>query len=183
MQTLRPPDLKTHIGRVAARLFYDEGIHAVGVDRIASVAEVTKRTLYHHYASKDDLIAAAIRLAPIVHFPEEGSAQERILGAFHALAEFLQCTEYRGCPYIIFTAELVHREHPARAIIERRIRKRRQWFAERATEAGARDPEMLAEQLDVLFDGAIASGAKRFNTAPAHAAVEAVRALIGMQCS
>lgn len=183
MQTLRPPDLKAHIARVAARLFYDEGIHAVGVDRIASVADVTKRTLYHHFASKDELVAAAVRLAPIVHFPEDGEPHERLLGAFVALAEFLESTEYRGCPYIIFTAELIDRHHPARTIIERRMQKRREWFAQRAAEAGACDPRTLAEQLDVLFDGALAAGAKRNDNTPARAAIDAARVLIGMQCS
>ena len=171
-------DLKAHIAKAAARLFYEEGIHAVGVDRISDEAQVTKRTLYHHYASKDELIAAALRVAPIISFPREGTAVQRIIGAFEMLGEFLTSTKYRGCPYIIFTAELVERRHPARQIIERRIAKRRMWFRDMAREAGARDPDALSEQLDVLFDGALASGTKRGDLRPAHAALSAARALI-----
>ncbi len=171
-------DLKGHIAKVAARLFYEEGIHAVGVDRIADEAQITKRTLYHHYASKDDLIAAALRVAPIVPFPHEGTAVERIIGAFEMLGEFLTNTQYRGCPYIIFTAELIERGHPARQIIERRIHKRRMWFRDMAREAGARDPDLLSEQLDVLFDGALASATKRGDLRPAQAALCAARALM-----
>jgi AcrR family transcriptional regulator len=171
-------DLKAHIAKAAARLFYEEGIHAVGVDRISDEAQVTKRTLYHHYASKDELIAAALRVAPIISFPREGTAVQRIIGAFEMLGEFLTSTKYRGCPYIIFTAELVERRHPARQIIERRIAKRRMWFRDMAQEAGARDPDALSEQLDVLFDGALASGTKRGELRPAHAALAAARALI-----
>ena len=177
---LKRSELKDHIARVAARLFYREGIHAVGVDRIADEASVAKRTLYHHFPSKDALVAAALRVAPIVPFPEDGTPVERIMGAFERLGAFLEQTEYRGCPYIIFTAELVERGHPARQLIERRIAKRRAWFRDRAREAGARDPESLAEQIDVLFDGALASGAKRFDRAPARAALAAVRTLLGL---
>jgi AcrR family transcriptional regulator len=175
---IKRSELKTHIARVAARLFYEEGIHAVGVDRIADEAGTTKRTLYHHYPSKDELIAAALRVAPIIAFPSEGEPVERIIGAFEELGEFLTDTRYRGCPYIIFTAELAERGHPARQLIERRIAKRRAWFRDMAHQAGARDPDLLSEQLDVLFDGALASGTKRGDLTPAKAALSAAKALI-----
>jgi AcrR family transcriptional regulator len=171
-------ELKAHIAKVAARLFYEEGIHAVGVDRIADEAQITKRTLYHHYPSKDQLIAAALRVAPMVPFPIDGPPEERIIGAFEMLAEFLTSTKYRGCPYIIFTAELVERGHPARQIVERRIAKRRAWFRDMAHHAGARDPDLLSEQLDVLFDGALASGTKRGDLMPARAALSAAKTLL-----
>jgi AcrR family transcriptional regulator len=176
---IKRSDLKAHIARVAARLFYEEGIHAVGVDRIADEAHITKRTLYHHYPSKDELIAAALRVAPMVAFPSDGDPVDRIIGAFEMLGEFLTNTRYRGCPYIIFTAELVERGHPARQIIERRIAKRRAWFREMAQQAGVSDPDLLSEQLDVLFDGALASGTKRGDLTPAKAALSAAKALLG----
>lgn len=171
-------ELKAHIAKVAAMLFYREGIHAVGVDRIADEAQITKRTLYHHYASKDELIAAALRVSPIVSFPREGTAQERILGAFAALEQFLQEGDYRGCPFNFFTAELLDPRHPARQIIERRVTQRRSWFAHLAQEAGARNPRKLAEQLDILFDGALAAGAKKGDVQPARAAAAAARTLM-----
>jgi AcrR family transcriptional regulator len=184
MQTpLRRSELKAHIAKIAAALFYRDGIQAVGVDRIALEAGVTKRTLYHHYASKDDLITAALRVSPIITFPREGAPVERILGAFHALKEFLACTDFRGCPYIFFTAELVDRNHPARHMVQRRVAQRRAWFADMAREAGANDPISLAEQLDVLFDGALASGTKREDLRPADAAVKAARTLIALECN
>lgn len=179
--SLKRSELKGHIAKVAALLFYREGIHAVGVDRIADEARITKRTLYHHYPSKDELIAAALHVSPIVSFPREGSAAERIAGAFEALAEFLTSGDYRGCPYIFFTAELLDRRHPARRIVEQRIAQRRAWFRDLAEQAGAADPDMLAEQLDVLFDGALASGTKRGNLEPARAAAAAARILLSAQ--
>lgn len=173
-------ELKAHIAKVAAALFYRDGIHAVGVDRIAGEAQITKRTLYHHYPSKDELIAAALRVSPIVAFPRDGTPAQRILGAFESLAYFLEEGEFRGCPFNFFTAELLDRRHPARQIIERRVVQRRTWFADLARAAGARDPQTLAEQLDILFDGAAAAGAKSGDVQPARAAAAAARTL--MEC-
>src|ERR1700737_4342824 len=98
--------LADHIAMVAAGLFYREGIHVVGVDRIAAEAEVTKRTLYRHFRSKDALVAAALRRAPKIRFPREGTPRSQITGAFRAMIGFIEQTAYRGCPYIIASAEL-----------------------------------------------------------------------------
>ena len=164
MMRLRGPagqPLADHIAEVAAALYYRDGIHRVGVDRVADSAGVTKRTLYHHFRSKDELIAAALRHAPRLDFPEDGEPVERIIAAFAQLESYLEGTRYRGCPYIIFTAELTEPGHPARRLIEKRLAKRRQWFCDRATEAGLPNPKEIAEELDLLFDGALALGAKR----------------------
>ncbi|MBV8151194.1 MAG: TetR/AcrR family transcriptional regulator [Candidatus Eremiobacteraeota bacterium] len=165
--------MKEHIASVAASLFYSEGINRVGVDRVAGKAGVTKRTLYHHFPSKDELVAAALRSAPIALFPEAGQPLERIRGAFASLHAYLRDTEFRGCPYIIYSAEITDRQHPARQFIERRIFKRRKWFEARLQEAGVNDATAVAEELDVLFDGALASGTKRANLEPVKAAMRA----------
>jgi AcrR family transcriptional regulator len=180
---MKRSEIKGHIAQVAATLFHREGIHAVGVDRIADEAGVTKRTLYHHYACKDDLIAAALRVSPIVRFPKSGSPAEKITGVFEALAQYLVAGGYRGCPYVFYTAELLDRRHPARQIIERRVAQRRAWFRDLAAQAGAVDPELLAEELDVLFDGALAAGAKREDLRPAQAAAIAAQALLQAACA
>jgi len=159
-----------YIAEIAAELFYRDGIHAVGVDRIADVAGLTKRTLYRHFRSKDELIAASLRRAPRVQFPKFGPPAERIIGAFERLETFLGKTQYRGCPYIIFAAELTEVGHPARRLIEKLLAKRRAWFRDRAAEAGLADANEVAEQLDVLFDGALASGSKRGDLVPARTA-------------
>ena len=159
-----------YIAEVAAGLFYREGLHAVGVDRVADTAGLTKRTIYRHFRSKDELIAASLRRAPRVEFPAAGRPVARIIGAFDLLETYLSGTEYRGCPYIIFTAELTDRGHPARRLIEKLIAKRRAWFRDRAAEAGLAAPDEVAEQLDLLFDGALASGAKRGDAAAARTA-------------
>lgn len=164
MMRLRGPagqPLADHIAEVAADLYYREGIHRVGVDRIADTAGITKRTLYHHFRSKDDLVAAALRRTPGVTFPDDGEPLERIIGAFTQLETYLKDTKYRSCPLIIFTAELTDPGHPARRVIEKRLARRREWFCDRLTEAGVPNPIRVAEELDLLFDGALALGAKR----------------------
>lgn len=153
--------LADHIAEVAADLYYREGIHRVGVDRIADSAGITKRTLYHHFRSKDDLVAAALRCIPGVTFPDDGEPLERIVGAFSQLETYLEGTQYRGCPLIIFNAELTDPGHPARRIVEKRLAWRHQWFCDRLTEAGSSNPIQVAEELELLFDGALALGAKR----------------------
>lgn len=174
--------LKEHIASVAASLFYSQGINRVGVDRVAGEAGVTKRTLYHHFPSKDELVAAALRAAPIALFPDQGEPLERIRGAFAALYEYLHNTQFRGCPYIIYSAEITDRQHPARQLIERRILKRRKWFESRLHEAGVDAASEVAEELDVIFDGALASGTKRASIEPVKAAIRAAtRVLEGVR--
>src|ERR1700733_10931711 len=107
--------LAEHIAAVAAGLFYREGIHLVGVDRIAAEAGITKRTLYHHFRSKDELVAAALRRAPKIAFPREGDPADRIAGAFRAMVDFLRRGAYRGCPYILAGAGLGAPQHSRRA--------------------------------------------------------------------
>jgi len=170
--------LADHIALVAADLFYREGIHLVGVDRVAAAAEVTKRTLYRHFRSKDMLVAAALRRAPKIRFPREGSPRSQITGAFRAMIAFLKDSAYRGCPYIIVAAELVDARHPARVLVTDLVRRRREWFRERIAAAGAAEPDLLAEQLEVLFDGALANATKRGETVPAEAALAAAEALL-----
>jgi len=172
-----------YIAEVAADLFYRDGLHAVGVDRVADVAGLTKRTLYRHFRSKDELIAASLRRAPRVHFPRNGAPVERIIGAFERLETFLGTTRYRGCPYVVFTAELTEPAHPARRLIEKLLLKRRMWFRDRAAEAGLRDPDEVAEQLDLLFDGALASGAKRGDLVPARTAKSLALMVLSRQAS
>jgi hypothetical protein len=94
------------------------------------------------------------------------------------LEKFLDGSEYRGCPYIIFTAELTEPGHPARRLIEHLLAKRRAWFRDRAVEAGLPSPDDVSEQLDVLFDGAAASGAKRGNVIAARTAKRLARMVV-----
>jgi AcrR family transcriptional regulator len=140
--------LPDHIAATAAELFYERGIANVGVDAIADRAQVTKRTLYRHFASKDALVAASLQHGPFVRFPPAGEPQARIIAAFDDLVRFVNEPAYRGCPYINAGAELSRNDHPAHAIVERQTARRRAWFERRLRELHVSGAELLAEQLE-----------------------------------
>src|SRR5215211_2476131 len=84
----------------ADKLFYTQGIRAVGVDTVAAEAGVSKRTLYNYYPSKDALIAAYLT-ARFKHItPSDAPAREQILGAFDRLERMFRDGSFRGCPYV-----------------------------------------------------------------------------------
>ncbi|MCK8433253.1 TetR/AcrR family transcriptional regulator [Streptomyces sp. D2-8] len=146
----------------AAELFYREGV-SLGVETLCRSAGVSKRSMYQLFASKDEVLAASLarrlpvyeeRLAP---GPQEaGTPRERILHVFERLEKVSAEPAYRGCPYLAALVELKDPEHPASAV----ARGAKEWllgfFRTRAEEGGARDAELLARQLMLVFDGASA---------------------------
>src|SRR5437773_7713629 len=90
----------------ADRLFYAQGIRAVGVDTVAAEAEVSKRTLYNHYPSKDALIAAYLTGRFKQLAPSDAPAREQILGNFDRLERLIADGSFRGCPYVNAVTEL-----------------------------------------------------------------------------
>lgn len=147
--------------KVASELFYDHGIHAVGVDRIAAESGVTKRTLYNNFGSKDALVAAYLRNR---HERWWARLEERIAaaGSPRALVFFDVYTEdalvvRRGCAFLNAAAELSS-DHPAHAIIRLHKRAVEERLGEliRADLPAAADPERLARHLFLLAEGAFA---------------------------
>lgn len=146
----------------ASKMFYREGIRGVGVDAIAAEAGVTKKTLYEKFGSKDKLVAAYLRarderwrewLAE-VGARGGGSAEERLLSTFDALGEWMDRENPRGCGFVNAAAELPDADHPGRVVIVEQKRWMRGYLAGLAEEAGAEDPEDLAERLLILHEGA-----------------------------
>lgn len=151
----------------AGDVFYAEGITATGVDRVAEVAEVSKRTLYKHFGSKDALVAAAlaIRDAPLrEQFTSAAAAAgdgpaDQLRGLFAGLAERISDPDFRGCPYVNAVGELADRGHPAGAVAVAHKQALLTWIRERADAASVRYPDQLSAQLMIMFDGAMAQGA------------------------
>lgn len=152
--------------RTASEMFYRKGIRAVGVDSIAAEAGVTKKTLYEKYGSKDELVAAYLRARDerwrnwLVEFVERrgGSATERLLSTFDLLGEWMERENYRGCGFVNAAVEFPDADHPARVVVLEQKRWMRGYLAELAAEAGAEDPEDLAERLLILHEGATVAG-------------------------
>lgn len=147
---------------VAAGLFYERGIHAVGVDLIAAESGVTKRTLYDRFGSKDALVVTYLqerdaRWRDLVRgrLDELGTPAERVLAPFDVLASWM-VTNPRGCAFVNAFAELPDAGHPARAVITAEKTWLRQVFRRELAEAGADDPDDAALQLLLLHEGALA---------------------------
>ncbi|PJJ61361.1 TetR/AcrR family transcriptional regulator [Compostimonas suwonensis] len=154
----------------SSRLFYEEGIRSVGVDRIVDEARSTRATFYRHFPSKDDLVVAYLRERSAAYraalsegrglYPDTGpDAARRILHATLAAIDAEgSSAAFRGCPFINAAAEFSDPAHPARLVVD----EHRRWFhdslEELLTDAGNADPAAAAEQLVLLRDGAMVSG-------------------------
>jgi len=172
--------------QTASKLFYAEGIRAVGVDRIAGEAGVSKMTLYRHFPTKDDLVVAVLdaRNEPALDLLRKASARagggprQRLLVCFAGLEPWFASRGFRGCPFMNASLELADPGHPARAVAARHKTATRDHFAALTTELGVADPETLADQLALVFDGAIAQAQMRDPAHVARAAVAAATALV-----
>ncbi|MTD17448.1 TetR family transcriptional regulator [Nakamurella sp. YIM 132087] len=151
--------------RTAVDLFYAEGIHAVGVDRIVEAAGITRATFYRHFPGKEDLVLAyldaedvAIRAA-FAAAAGSGATPRELLGlVIHELGEDVARRHTRGCPFINAAAEY---PDPGSGVRER-VREHREWFRatleQLAAAAGVPDPVTAAGQLVLLRDAAMVGG-------------------------
>lgn len=163
----------------AGQLFGEQGINNTGMDQLCVVAQVSKRTAYQHFTSKDELVAEHLRRRDPDTMSEvfdraDLSPREKLLAAFQdplpASGEVVPL-----CPFIAAAVEIADPQHPARV----RARQYKQSVAARlveaARQAGAEDPELLGEQLALLIDGASTRtrtlGANAMPTAAAIAAI------------
>ncbi|MCR6484869.1 TetR/AcrR family transcriptional regulator [Amycolatopsis sp. OK19-0408] len=155
---------KDRLLATASRLFYAEGIHAVGVERLVSEASVTRATFYRHYPTKDDLVAAYLRTASAqireaVNAARAGRPPREALAAALSVVGDATCGEdFRGCQFLNAAAEYPDPEDKVRAVIE----DHRKWFfevlREDAAAAGHADPDHAARVLVLLRDGALHGG-------------------------
>ncbi len=162
----------------ADRLFYSQGIRAVGVDTVAEEAGVSKRTLYHHYPSKDALIAAYLTARFRQVAPSDAPAREQILGYFERIEKMVADGSFRGCPYVNAVTEIGDRKHAATSIAVQFKEQRRQWYRALLERIGVKDPDSLATQLQLLAEGAIATALVRGEPRAARAARDAAEVLI-----
>jgi AcrR family transcriptional regulator len=162
----------------ADRLFYGQGIRAVGVDTIAAEVGISKRTLYNYFPSKDELIVAylsrRLRPAPASDLPP----LQQILGNFERLERTFATGVFRGCPFVNAVAELKEPAHAANKIAYAFKEQRRVWFRDLLARLGVDDPDTLALQLQILADGAITAALVRGDPKVAVVAGDAARVLL-----
>lgn len=161
METLTPAARR--VLDAASELFYGQGINAVGVDLIAKHAGVTKKTLYERFGSKEALVAAYLRerderwrawLTAEVDASPRQDPPDRVLATFDALAVWMRRENPRGCGFVNAAAELPDDGHPARQVIGDQKRWLRSYLRGLSEDAGARDPDALADELLLLHEGA-----------------------------
>lgn len=171
--------------RAADELFYNEGIHASGIDRLVEVADVAKMTLYNNYSSKDELVAAWLawrhedwerRLAQ--RLERADSATERILAVFDAYLDTATEPGHRGCVFLNAAAEIPAAEHPARPVVSSHKDSVRDFLVEQADEMGVDDPAGVGEQLFVLLEGGVVTAGVRRDPEPIRAARSVAETLL-----
>jgi len=172
------PDMKERILETADRLFYLQGIRAIGVDTIAAEIGISKRTLYNHFPSKDALIKAYLDRRFVHARPSDKSPVEQILATFDSLERRFSAKDFRGCPFVNAVAELGPKDRAVKKIAISFKESRRLWFRARLEEIGVADADALATQLQLLVDGSIALDLVRDDPAMARAAKEAAKALL-----
>ena len=178
MQSAEKTDMKERILQTADRLFYLEGIRAIGVDTIAAAIGISKRTLYNHFPSKDALIAAYLERRFVKARPSTKSPVEQILGTFDSLERRFSAKDFRGCPFVNAVAELGPKDRAVKKIAVAFKESRRLWFRDLLVELGVAEADALATQLQLLVDGSIALDLVRDDPSMARAAKEAAKALL-----
>jgi AcrR family transcriptional regulator len=175
----------------ALDVFYREGFHAAGIERVLAVAGVSKMALYRHFRSKDELILAALRrrdeafrhwLMTTVERVGAGP-EERLLAVFDVLGTWFRGEaprggQFYGCMFVNAAAEYHSREHPIHALAAEHKRLMTDDLERLARAVGAPAPRPLAERLALLVEGAIATAHVTGRPDAAHHAREMARLVI-----
>jgi AcrR family transcriptional regulator len=155
-----PP--RARILSAARELFYRHGIRPVGVEAIAEAAGTNKMTLYRHFPSKDELIAECLRqfaseadgVWERLEAEHPGDPAAQLRGWLAAVARRISDPQDRGCALANAAIEIADKDHPARRVIEAFKSAQRDRLAMLARSAGAAEPDVLADNLFMLLEGA-----------------------------
>jgi AcrR family transcriptional regulator len=158
-------DVRDKILETASDLFYKHGVRAVGVDLVVEKAGVAKTSLYRHFGTKDDLVAAFLERADDefwdqwnhVSSQHQDDAQAELDAHLGWIGERVGELGYRGCPQINVAAEFPELDHPARKVAAAHKREMRRRLTTIAQGLNATSPDELGGQLTVLINGAFVS--------------------------
>ena len=168
----------------ASELFYEEGINTVGIDRVIEHAGVAKASLYSAFGSKEELVRAylagqfeARRKRVLDRIAQHEDARDKLLAIFDLLQETFVRTGFRGCAFIRASAE-AKPDSSIGAECDKSRAFTRELFTNLARDAGAADPLQLAQQLVLLYDGAVVTAQMDRNANAARAAKSMAAALL-----
>lgn len=162
----RPSEARTRLLGTATRIFYAEGIHSVGVDRIIEEAQVTRATLYRHFTGKEELVLAYLDQADQgmraqitgAQAAPDAAPEDDVRAVARAIADGIRSPGFRGCAFLNAVAEYPDPDHP----VHRAVLAHRQWFLKTVTEllgrAGIEPADAAGRHFVMLRDGAMAAG-------------------------
>ncbi|WP_432798253.1 TetR/AcrR family transcriptional regulator [Poriferisphaera sp. WC338] len=155
---------RDRITATALNMFYEQGFHAVGLDRVIREVGVTKTTFYNHFESKDDLMIAAIQMRDRWESQSFGMAVEKfsdgtprgtILAIFDVLDHWFNDPDYMGCLFITACAEFPSRFDPVHDAAAKHYGATSDFLKDLCEKAGVQESEAVAKQIDLLIEGAV----------------------------
>lgn len=176
---------RDQVFQTAARLFYQNGYRAIGVDTIAAESGIGKMTLYRHYPSKDDLIVAYLKDSDEVFWngfaeltKDAATPREKLMAFFEGLQNYVTTPACYGCPFLNVSTEYPETDYVGHQVAIEHKQSVRARFRQLAKEAGAKKPDILADQLFLLMDGAYMASRMFGPNNPAAHVAEAAQVLI-----
>ena len=176
---------KDQIFQTAGKLFYQNGYRAIGVDTIAAESGIGKMTLYRHYPSKDDLIVAYLKDSDEVFWngfaqltKDAPTPREKLMAFFQGLQDYVTTPACYGCPFLNVSTEYPETDYAGHQVAIEHKQTVRKKFRQLAKEAGAKKPDILADQLFLLMDGAYMASRMFGAKNPAAHLAQAARILI-----
>jgi AcrR family transcriptional regulator len=165
MAALKPESsVRERLLEAANALFYEEGVHTVGIDRVLERAGVAKASLYGTFGSKDELVRAYLERRGMMRreriskrIAQYEAPREQILAVFDLLAEIAAEPNYRGCAFVNASAEGPAGESAIRQVCASQRSWVRSLFTELARGTGVRDAALAGRRLALLYDGAVTS--------------------------
>ncbi|MET7441267.1 TetR/AcrR family transcriptional regulator [Streptomyces sp. NPDC005496] len=182
---IRKTKSEERILTAAADLFYAHGLRGVGIDQVLEMSGVAKSTLYAHFRTKEELIAAYLRRTDDSWMAQLQAAaaragdkpQDHLVGLFDALTDAFDRHGFFGCPFVSAAVE-ADLDSEARAITMQHTQRRHAWLTELSEQAGAESPGALARHIGLLIDGALTSGRLLQDRAVVDEAKSAARRLV-----
>ena len=180
---------RRNILEVATRLFYTRGIRAVGMDTVIKECGVGNATVYRQFPTKDALATAYVqgradawieRMREAAQ--EHGDPRDKLIAVFEVLGSDCAGSKYRGCPMLNTNTEFPEGQHPAHLAAVSHKQQVRDWFRSLALDAGAEDPDRLAEELLIVLNGAYATAAVLDGATYGNRAVDLARRIIASDC-
>jgi AcrR family transcriptional regulator len=177
---------RDHLIATAFRLFYRDGYHAVGIDTILAEAKLAKMTLYHHFASKEELIVAVLEQRSVLInekvrtiLSEAGPSPRKQLDAYFDRYEaFFSRKEFNGCPFIRAVAEYPEIQSPVHQAVIRHKQRDIDTLQELLSGFALAEPKPVAQQIALLIEGALVSAHTFGNTTALTHARNAALALV-----